>query len=133
MYGKDREVYNYLNSLKINFKRKRLNELLKEDRPFVIVNGNRHRIKKRELDLLLKLGASGELKLPIILEIDANYESGTVKITGKEEVKIISKILNRDVNIFSDDEELFIYKPELRIVRRELPTTTAYIFRMSLD
>jgi len=84
------------------------------------------------LDLLKELNASENLKIPIVLEIDASYESGTVKVEGKEEVKIVSKILGREINIFEEEDIIYIYKPELRILRRELPTTTTYVFRMGL-
>jgi len=129
---KDNSIYKFLQGLKSNFKRKSLKELLNEEKPHVIINGKRHRIKKRELDLLKELNASENLKIPIVLEIDASYESGTVKVEGKEEVKIVSKILGREINIFEEEDIIYIYKPELRILRRELPTTTVYVFRMGL-
>ena len=129
---KDNSIYKFLQGLKSNFKRKSLKELLNEEKPHVIINGKRHRIKKRELTLLKELNASENLKIPIVLEIDAAYESGTVKVEGKEEVKIVSKILGREINIFEEEDIIYIYKPELRILRRELPTTTTYVFRMGL-
>jgi len=126
----DREIYKFLRGLNINFRRKTLRELLSEEKPHVIINGRRHRIKKRELNLLKELTDNLDLKIPIVLEIDASLEAGTVKISGREEVKVISKILGRDINPFSEENTLYIYKPELRIVRRHLPTTTIYIFRI---
>ena len=126
----DREIYRFLRSLNINFKRKTLRELLAEEKPYIIINGKRHRIKKRELYLLKELCDNLDLKIPIVLEIDASLESGTVKISGYEEVKVISKILGRDINPFSRERTLYIYKPELRIVRKHLPTTTVYFFRI---
>ncbi len=128
----DNSIYKFLHGLKCNFKRKSLKELLNEEKPHVIINGKRHRIKKRELNLLKELNANENLKIPIVLEIDASLESGTVKIEGKEEVKIVSKILGREMNIFEEEEIIYIYKPELRLLRKELPTTTTYTFRMGL-
>ena len=55
-----------------------------------------------------------------------------IKVSGKEEVRVISKILGREIDIFSEKDVMYIYKPELKIVRRELPTTTQLIFKLSL-
>jgi len=128
----DKEVYKFLHNLKSNFKRKTLNELLKEDKPHLIVNGQRHRIKKKELEFI-KENISKDIRLPIVLEVDSSYDSGTVKIEGIEEVKLISKILGKGVSLFSEESILYIYKPELREVRRKLPTTTQYLFRVGLN
>ena len=113
-----------------SFKRKTLRELLNEEKPHIIINGKRHRIKRRELELLKEI-ASEDLKIPIVLEVDASL-GGAIKVSGKEEVKVISKILGREIDIFSEKDVMYIYKPELRIVRRELPTTTQLIFKLSL-
>ena len=113
-----------------SFKRKTLRELLNEERPHIIINGKRHRIKRRELELLKEI-ASEDLKIPIVLEVDASL-GGAIKVSGKEEVKVISKILGREIDIFSEKDVMYIYKPELKIVRRELPTTTQLIFKLSL-
>ncbi len=113
------------------FKKKTLKELLSEEKPHVIINGKRHRIKRRELEFLKEI-ASENLKLPIVLEVDSSL-GGAIKVSGKEEVKVISKILGREIDIFSEKDVMYIYKPELRIVRKELPTTTQLIFRLSLS
>jgi len=126
----DREIYRFLRTLNVNFRRKTLRELLEEEKPHVIINGRRHRIKKRELNLLKELSDNLDLKIPIVLEVDASLESGTVRISGREEVKVISKILGRELNPFTEEDTLYIYKPELRIVRRHLPTTTIYLFKI---
>ncbi|HIQ32967.1 MAG TPA: DUF61 family protein [Methanothermococcus okinawensis] len=126
----DREIYRFLSTLNVNFRRKTLRELLEEEKPHVIINGRRHRIKKRELNLLRELSDTLDLKIPIVLEVDASLESGTVRISGREEVKVISRILGRELNPFSEEDTLYIYKPELRIVRRHLPTTTIYLFKI---
>ena len=126
----DREIYRFLSTLNVNFRRKTLRELLEEEKPHVIINGRRHRIKKRELNLLRELSDTLDLKIPIVLEVDASLESGTVRISGREEVKVISKILGRELNPFTEEDTLYIYKPELRIVRRHLPTTTIYLFKI---
>ena len=126
----DNSIYKFLYTLNTNFKRKTLRELLLEDKPYIIINERRHRIKKRELDLINELTYNKDLKIPILLEIESSLESGTVKINGYDEIIVISKILNREINLFSKESSIYIYKPELRILRRKLPTTTAYIFKI---
>jgi len=128
----DKEIYKFLHNLKSNFTRKTLYELLKEDKPFVIINGQRHRVKRKELEFINE-NVSKDIKIPIVLEVDSNYESGTIKIEGIEEVKLISKILNKEINLFSENNVIYIYKPELKEVRRILPTSTQYLFRIGLD
>jgi len=112
------------------FKRKTLKELLSEEKPHIIINGKRHRIKRRELEFLKEI-SSEDLKIPIVLEVDSSL-GGAIKVSGKEEVKVISKILDREIDIFSERDVMYIYKPELKIVRKELPTTTQLIFKLSL-
>ncbi|MCS3901558.1 DUF61 family protein [Methanococcus voltae] len=128
----DKHIYGLIKGLKSSFTKKTLGELLNEDKPVVMVNGERHRIKRRELDYLKDI-ASKDLKIPIVLQVDSNLNEGTVKIEGIDEVNVISKILSKEINKFDENKLLYIYKPELRIVRQKLPTTTTYLFRMGLD
>ncbi|ABR54280.1 conserved hypothetical protein [Methanococcus vannielii SB] len=125
-------IYPFLNNLKSNITRKTLYELLKEDKPFLIINGQRYRVKRKELEFINE-NVSKDIRIPIILEFDSNYEAGTVKIEGIEEIKVISKILNKELNPFSKDNILYMYKPELREVRRVLPTATQYLFKIGID
>nr|WP_157198806.1 DUF61 family protein [Methanocaldococcus infernus] len=113
----------------LRVKRKTLGELLNEEKPHVIINNKRHRIKRRELELLKEISELS-LKLPIVLEYD--MVANAIVVKGKEEVKVIKKILGKEVNIFDDDNILYIYKPELLEVRKKLPTATQLIFRFSL-
>ena len=106
--------------------RKTLKELLEEDRPHVVgVDGTRHRFKTSEIKKIAAIIPPEEqtrLKLPIYLEI-GSQTSGTL-ISGKLELKVICHILKlEDCN-----NEKYIYRPDLRILRKELPTTTQYIF-----
>ncbi|WP_456472532.1 DUF61 family protein [Methanocaldococcus sp.] len=110
----------------VRVKRKSLRELINEEKPHVIINGKRHRIKRRELEFLKEI-ANENLKLPIVLEYDNSISCIVVK--GREEVKVISKILNKDINIFDEPDTLYIYKPELLEVRKKLPTATQLVFR----
>lgn len=109
--------------------RKNLELLLDEDKPHLVgADGTRHRFKRDELKRISKIIPPTQhhlLKLPIYLEIESQT-SGT-KISGKLELKIICKILG----VEDCPDEMYIYRPDLRIIRRELPTTTQYIFLVS--
>lgn len=107
-------------------KRKNLKELLQEDKPHVIGgDGTRHRFKRDELQKISELIPEKEqerLKLPIYLEIES--ETSGTRVAGGPELKVICSILERE----DCGREMYIYKPDLRIIRRQLPTTTQYIF-----
>ncbi|MGC9517658.1 MAG: DUF61 family protein [Methanomicrobiales archaeon] len=106
--------------------RKRLSDLLEEEKPHVTgTDGTRHRFKWNELERLSQMISPNDykrLKLPIYIEIGAD-KSGA-RISGQLECEIVSKILD----ISSGKSELFIYRPDIKILRNELPTTTQYIF-----
>ncbi|GAB4314210.1 MAG: DUF61 family protein [Methanobacteriaceae archaeon] len=106
--------------------RKRLSELLKEEKPHVTGNdGTRHRFKWDELEKLARMipeDLHTRLKLPIYIEIGSD-KSGA-RISGRLECEIVNKILGSN----SDENEIFIYRPDIKILRMELPTTTQYIF-----
>ena len=106
-------------------KRKTLAELLVEKKPHVIgADGTRHRFKNSEIKKIADLIDKSEyknLKLPIYIEIEPT--SGA-RIAGRIETKIVCKILNLD----PCKSELFIYRPEIKILRSEFPTATQYIF-----
>ena len=106
--------------------RKNLQELLLEDKPHVVGgDGNRHRFKKNELERIsniIPLKDHSRLKLPIYLEIES--QTSGARVSGGLELKIVCNILGLD----DCGREIFIYRPDLRIIRRELPTTTQYIF-----
>jgi uncharacterized protein (UPF0216 family) len=106
--------------------RKNLKLLLEEDKPHVVgADGTRHRFKRDELKRISKIIPPSQyhlLKLPIYLEIES--ETSGTRISGKLELKIICNILGVEDCL----NEMYIYRPDLRIIRRELPTTTQYIF-----
>ncbi len=62
------------------------------------------------------------LKLPVYIGIESNT-SGVV-ISGRIETRLVCMIL--DIEPVSG--ELFIYRPDVKVLRREFPTTTQYIF-----
>lgn len=108
--------------------RKNLAELLKEEKPHVVgADGARHRFKNEELLKLSQMIPESQhrkLKLPLYLEIRSTTSGA--RISGKLESEIVSKMLS----IESDPNkiEIFIYKPHMKILRSEFPTTTQYLF-----
>jgi uncharacterized protein (UPF0216 family) len=107
-------------------KRKFLDELLKEEKPHVVgADGIRHRFKKYELKMITNILSESEfhlLKLPIYIEMDSNA-SGS-RISGKIENKVVCKILKMQ----ECSNETYLYRQDIKMLRKELPTTTQYIF-----
>lgn len=107
-------------------RRKTLKELLDEDKPHVVgVDGTRHRFKSSEIKRIAKIIPDNKhhlLKLPIYLEVESQT-SGT-RISGKLELEVVCHVLD-----FEDcKSEKYIYRSDLKLLRKELPTTTQYIF-----
>ncbi len=111
-----------------------LSELLKEEKPRVMLrDGMPHYFKKKELELLAELLPREKhkiLRLPIYIELSSSrFGKGTARVCGVAEVQVISKLLERK----TEGDEMFIYRPEIRVVRKKLPTTTQYMFTTTLD
>ena len=106
--------------------RKTLKDLLEEEKPHVVgVDGTRHRFKTNEIKKLAEIIPPEKhdlLKLPIYIEIESQM-SGT-KISGELELKIVCQVLS----IEDCGRERYLYRPEIKLLRKELPTTTQYIF-----
>jgi uncharacterized protein len=107
-------------------RRKTLKELLEEDRPHVLgTDGSRHRFKKKELNKISSIipkTSQAQLKLPMYIEISSEMSGSRIK--GKLECMLVCEILGND----DCGEEIYIYRGDVRVVRRELPTTSQYIF-----
>lgn len=107
--------------------RKTLSELITEDKPHVMgVDGSRHRFKRNELELVVSMLNDSEqdiLKLPIYIEMDT-MASGA-RVAGKLETRIFCKILERKE---CQRDEIFIYRPDMKLIRQKLPTVTQYMF-----
>ncbi len=108
-------------------RRKTLAELLEEERPHVVNrDGTKHYFKREELDRLAEILPKylhGRLKLPILIEL--GY-SGTAIVRGKAEVRVVCEILGEEWKFGQERVELNYL--DVRKVRRELPTTTQYMF-----
>lgn len=107
--------------------RKVLSELMVEDKPHVVgVDGARHRFKRKELELVASLLSTTEqdiMKLPIYIEMDT-MASGA-RVAGRLETRILCTILKREE---CPRDEIFIYRPEMKLIRQKLPTATQYMF-----
>ena len=108
-------------------RRKTLAELLREERPHVLgADGTRHRFKNAELEKIAGMIDKEDykrLKLPIYIEIESMTSGAVIK--GPLETQVVCKILE----IESDRKnEVFIYRPQLKKLRSDFPTTTQYIF-----
>ncbi len=120
-------------NLHIPYRKRSLEELLKEEFPHVrLRDGSTHYFKRRELELLASLLPKemwSELYLPILLEVSPEYGEGAVVVKGRIESMIISKLLELEWN---NEPEFIIYRPQVSILRRKLPTTTQYVFSLKL-
>ena len=123
----DRLVKKQIISLNRHLPRQRkfLDDLILEERPHVVgADSVRHRFKKDELKKISEILDISEhhlLKLPIYIEIDSNA-SGS-RISGRLENKVVCKILD----LKNCNNETYLYKPDIKMLRKELPTTTQYI------
>lgn len=113
--------------------RRSLESLLGEDKPVVqLRDSSEHYFKPRELRKIAGFLTRRErqlLRLPIYLELSSDkYGGGAARVAGKLEGKVVAAVLGREPS----GDELFLYRPELRVLRRELPTTTQYMFTISI-
>jgi len=117
-------------------KRKTLKELMSEDKPCITNNdGSIHSFDKKELDMIASIVPEWEynkLKLPIYLEMSSSMERGTIKISGRIECSVISRILyeGEEKMRVVDKDSMIIYYPHLPKIRKELSTTTQFMFTM---
>ncbi len=114
-------------------KRKTLKELLPEERPNIKnLDGSIHSFDKKELERLASVIPEYEhdkLRLPIYLEMSSSMERGTIKISGRIECMVVNTVLHEGEKR-EEEESMIIYYPHLRKVRKELPTTTQFMFTM---
>jgi uncharacterized protein (UPF0216 family) len=126
----DRVLKFELSRLNIHLPERRisLKEALGSKRPQIAArDGSVHTFKREELDLLAKVVPEADwerLQLPILIALDPKLGRGAARITGEIEARAMGQILGKK----GEGEELLIYRPEVAIVRRKLPTTTQYLF-----
>lgn len=109
-----------------------LASLLEEEKPQIETrDGSKHRFKKNELEYLsdiLPEEKHPRLRLPIIIRISPQLGRGAAKISGRIEQEVLRKVLDKEEE---KGEELVIYRPQIRLIRKKLPTTTQYAFVIS--
>lgn len=112
--------------------RKTLAALLSEEKPEIQGrNGTSHRLMRAELEELAERIPSelhGQLKLPIYLELTSDYGRGIARVQGKHECEIVRALLGKELGADERADVLFIYRDDVRRLRRKLPTTTEYAF-----
>ncbi len=112
--------------------RKTLLTLLKEDKPGVQGRDKSvYRIKREELEFIAKLIPKedhAKLRLPIYIELTPDYGRGIAKVRGKQDSKIVRRILGKEE---VGGDEILIYRDDVRKLRRKLQTATQYTFLYS--
>jgi len=114
-------------------KRINLTELLTMEKPGIKGKDNTFFIMdKAELDLISKSLPRflwSRLRLPMLIEMSPDYGSGAARVQGEPEVELVAKILGKER---PQAKQIIIYLPEVRELRRKLPTTTQYAFVTNL-
>jgi uncharacterized protein len=114
-------------------KRLRLTELLEMEKPGTKGKDNTFFIMdKPELELIsqsLPRFMWSRLRLPLLIEMSPDFGSGAARVQGEAEGEVVSKILGKDR---PQGKQMIIYMPEVRELRRKLPTTTQYAFVTNL-
>ncbi len=114
-------------------KRLNLTELLAMEKPGIRGRDNTFFIiDKAELDLISKSIPRflwSRLRLPMLIEMSPDYGSGAARVQGEPEVELVSKILGKERH---PAKQIIIYLPEVRELRRKLPTATQYAFVTNL-
>jgi len=109
-------------------RRPSLREALSSARPQVVArDGSTHAFKREELEFLAGLLPEADrdkLQLPILIALEPKLGRGTARISGEAEVRVVSQVLEKEPAA----GELLIYRPEVAILRKKLPTTTQYLF-----
>jgi uncharacterized protein len=114
-------------------KRINLAELMAMEKPGIKGKDNTFFIiDKGELDLISKSLPRflwSRLRLPMLIEMSPDYGNGAPRIQGEVEVELVCKILGREM---VHSRKMIIYLPDVRELRRKLPTTTQYAFITNL-
>jgi hypothetical protein len=110
-----------------------LTELLAMEKPGIKGKDNTFFImEKAELDLIsqsLPRFLWSRLRLPLLIEMSPDFGNGAARVQGEPEVELVSKLLGKER---PSARQMIIYLPEVRELRRKLPTTTQYAFITNL-
>lgn len=134
-FGSKKMLVKTIQTLNQHLPSRRLNlsELMAMDKPGIKGKDNTFFIMdKAELELISKSLPRfmwNRLRLPILIEMSPDFGGSAARIQGETEVEAVSKILGKSEQ---DKNSMIIYLPEVRELRRKLPTTTQYAFLTSL-
>jgi uncharacterized protein (UPF0216 family) len=110
-----------------------LTDLLGMEKPGIKGKDNTFFIMDRkELELIsqsLPRFMWSRLRLPLLIEMSPDFGSGAARVQGEVEGEVVSKILGKTR---PEGKRIIIYLPEVRELRRKLPTTTQYAFVTNL-
>jgi uncharacterized protein len=110
-------------------KRPSLEELMESDDPsYAGRDSHVYHIDKKELALLSTFVDSWDwprLKIPVLLMTDTSYENGMWKVSGKVEVTLMSRFLQREPE---RENEMLIFYPQLLQIRQTFPTCVNVMF-----
>jgi uncharacterized protein (UPF0216 family) len=110
-----------------------LTELMTMEKPGIKGKDNTFFIiDKAELDLIstsIPRFLWSRLRLPMLIEMSPDFGNGAARVQGEPEVELVSKILGKERPYA---KQIIIYLPEVRELRRKLPTTTQYAFITNL-
>jgi len=114
-------------------KRLNLAELMTMEKPGIKGRDNTFFIiDKAELELIsqsIPRFLWSRLRLPLLIEMSPDYGNGAARVQGETEAELVAKILGKDR---PRERQIIIYLPEVRELRRKLPTTTQYAFVTNL-
>ena len=91
-------------------------------------DGQKCSIDRKDLELLAGKCTEIEkmrLRIPIFVSTDMSYEGGAWKVEGRTEAAVVSKLLNK--KLYKDDF-LRLYYPDLKELRRMLPSIVVVLF-----
>jgi len=126
----DRLIKFELGRLNIHLPKRRisLRAALSSPQPQILTkDGGVHALKREELEFLSKILSESDwdkLQLPIFISLEPKLGKGAARIMGDVETKVVGQILKKE----KIGSELIIYRPEVAVLRRKLPTTTQYFF-----
>ena len=110
-----------------------LMQLMAMDKPGVKGKDNSFLImEKAELELIsqsLPRFLWSRLRLPLLIEMSPDFGNGAARVQGEAEVEVVAKILGKDR---PRERQMIIYLPDVRELRRKLPTTSQYAFVTNL-
>lgn len=109
--------------------RRRLSDLLSEKEPtYTGRDGTTYHLSREELQLVASCLEEWELsglKIPILIMTDTSYGEGAWRISGRLEVKVVSKLMGKEPD---SEEEMRLFHPHLLELRRKLPSATTVLY-----